>query len=293
MSESNLENIKLYQNSINQNLSIIKDILNDLNLKNKDLSDQYSKTLALSSSKIANKWLSGRKYCRTLFAQQAFKNRYPKKHTLFSLQIDALVNILDDLLDEQLSPEEKTFYILEFLRVFSLHEKDCPEQIKKDLGIYINQLITLAVAEEFYQQRVQKETDFDKIVDISTSLLICRGMDMDIFTQIALISQRNISPENKRTIVHFGRLFRAINILKKDVDDISHDQKNKIKTMTTIVLKKKINFSDYLQQVSLSIIKKMESVLEPIHSSHYLYSIINNFYQMAKDDQNKIIDNLN
>ena len=283
-------NIDIYPNNIQQNIDTIRNIIQALGFNNFVPLNQYSKILSSSAYQITQKWLSGRKYCRTLFIQQAFQKFYPNQHTLISLQIDALVNILDDLLDENLEKGEKTLYVLEFLRVFSLHENNCPEKFKQLLGRYINQLITLAIAEEYYQKMVQQENNIEKIIQWSINLLLCRGMDINIFTEIAL-SKLELPNNEKDFIKTSAQVFRANNILKKDIDDIKHDQKNSIKTMVTLILSKnEIEFSSYLTKVSNHLFQKIKSILynQKPTLSPITYSIINNLYQMTTNEQ-KII----
>ena len=291
MANNDLEkNVKLYQDSIKENLEIINDILLSINFKDKNLTKQYVQILKHSASQITQKWSSKKKYCRTLFIQRALQEYYPKQYTLISLQIDSLVNILDDLLDEDMNRKIKMLYMIEFSRIFSLHEGNCPEKFKQMLKKYINQLITLAVAEEYYQKMIQKESDFQKIVKISTDLLLCRAMDIDIFTKIGL-AKFDIPINKKNIIEEAARIFRAINILKKDIDDISHDQENNIKTMTIIILlKNNIDFHSYITHVADKLNQKLKNILDNYEStlSSKEQFIIRNFYQMATDNQKSI-----
>ena len=121
-------NCKIYQKSIKRNIFGVKTILENLGTKKEIPFSLYENLLNQSANMIISKWLSGRKYCRTHFAQKAFGKLYPAQYVQISLCIDAMVNILDDLLDEQLDKQAKMEYILEFLRIFSIYNNEFPSK---------------------------------------------------------------------------------------------------------------------------------------------------------------------
>jgi len=275
------KNIKIYQRSVIRNLEEIRQILDTIGIKKVPFS-LYRKTLNISAIQITQKWLSQKKYCRTFFVQEAFQEFYPSKYTLFSLWIDAMVNILDDLLDENLTKEKKAFYVIEFLRIFSLFESKCPEKFKKLFGFYIEKLITLAIAEQSYQKVIEKEKNFKKIIKYSAELLICRAMDIDVFVEIAQSKLGSLKKEAKKT-KEISRVFRAMNILKKDIKDIKHDQKSGISTVITLILNKKIHFPFYIESLLKTLEERVEFASLGKHSK-----IISNFYQMIQNEKNEI-----
>jgi len=252
------ENIKIYQESLEKNIDDISKILDDLEMTFPDLMQIYKRALLASSENIANKWASERKYQRTYFVQTAFSNFYPKEITELSLYIDAMVNILDDLFDENLNKEVKGLYILEFSRVFSLYNYCYPDKkIQEMVGQYFNKLIVLALTEDIYGKLIKEEKDLNKIVKYSAELLLCRAMDIDIFIEIALQDQGDKS-DNIRKI---GRIFRALSILKKDVKDIEHDTKNNIDTVITdIVSKKEILFNEYIESLIAHLLDRADKI---------------------------------
>ncbi|HCM36951.1 MAG: hypothetical protein A3J30_04190 [Candidatus Wildermuthbacteria bacterium RIFCSPLOWO2_02_FULL_47_9c] len=241
-------NIQIYKKSAQENIKSIEAILRMLNTKNPPIA-LYEKLLDQSSSLITSRWQSGRKYARTKFVQQAFGTLYPSPQTMISLSVDAMVNILDDLFDENLNKDAKAQYILEFLRVFALFSSKAETEIQKFMGMYMNKLITLAAAEGFYKEQILQEKNIDAIMKHSADLLLCRGMDIDIFVRIALLKQR-IGQPAKDSIQKIARVFRALNILKKDIGDITHDRENGIQTITVVVLEKSyINFNAYIKEL--------------------------------------------
>ena len=285
-------NCKIYQKSIKKNIFGIKTILKNLGMEEEVPLSLYETVLNQSANMITSKWLSGRKYCRTYFTQKAFGKLYQAKYTQISLCIDAMVNILDDLLDERLDKQAKTEYLLEFLRVFSVYNSECPsKKIQICLEEYFNKLITLAIAENFYQQRITQEQNINKIIKNSADLLICRGRDIDIFIEIALLefkNQKAIPP-----IKEMSRMFRALNILKKDIKDIPHDQESNIETAVILVLSKdKINFSIYINNLLNLFSEKTNLIMKSIGKSNkrplHLLPIYN-FNQMIQKEKKEIL----
>lgn len=270
--------IKIYRRGIEENLKGIKSILEKLKMKKVPLVI-YEDALNQSSEQIISNWLSQKKYCRTFSVQKALGKLYPQKHIQLSLCIDVMVNILDDLLDEPLDRKDKANYIIEFLRIFSLYEKKCPPKIHKCLEKYFEKLLTLAIAERFYQKQISQEKNIDKIAKDSADLLICRGQDIDIFLEIALLEVRNKNLSSK--IKKMGRIFRALNILKKDIKDIKHDQKNKIDTVITLVFSRTdIDFSMYINKVVDLLIQKTKKTRE---------EPVSNFKQMIEKEKKEIL----
>ena len=247
----------------------------------------YESVLNQSSDQIISNWLSGRKYTRTLFTQKAFGKLYPMKYTKLSLCIDAMVNILDDFFDEILDKRTKANYIIEFLRVFSTYENECPRKIHKALKNYFEKLITLAVAEGFYQQQIVQEKDINKIAKDSADLLVCRRQDIDVFIEIALLTYKNrkVIPQIKK----IGRIFRALNILKKDIKDIEHDTKNNIDTVVTLVFSnEKIDFSVYINILLDLFSKKLDLILKSINKKDLQLVPIYNLNKMIEKEKKEI-----
>lgn len=286
---TNKTNIKIYHQSIKKNILGVKSILKKLRMKKLPLS-LYENVLTQTSDQIISNWATGRKYSRTLFAQNAFGKWYPIKYTQLSLCIDTMVNILDDFLDEVLDKKTRVNYIIEFLRIFSTYESECPLKIHRSLKEYFEKLITLAVAEGFYQKQIAQEKDLNKIVKDSADLLICRGQDIDVFIEIALLNFKN--RKAIPVIKKIGRIFRALNILKKDIKDIEHDQKNKIDTVVTLIFSRDdINFSVYIGNLLNFFIERVNLILKPISTekkdSRFLP--IYNFNQMIQKDKKEIL----
>lgn len=228
---------KSYKETLRGNFVDINDILIEFNIDKSKLFPVCRYLLESSSDNIVNKWLTKKKYVRTAFVLRAFSKSYPLNGLKKSLMIDAMVNILDDLLDEKLSQDDKKLYVLEYLRVFSNFLSTCPDKyILKALGKYINRLITLAIAEFEFLNFISKEKNRRKIIDLSFKLLSLRSQDIDIFVQIPMHLDKGLKSE--KLLKNF-RIFRVVNLLKKDLADIDHDKQNNQETLVTYMLKRK------------------------------------------------------
>ncbi len=280
------KNIELYRRTVYKNIKNIEKILIDLKIEDEIPIIIYDKFLNQSVEQVIEKWETGRKYCRTEFIQKAFEKEYLKELTELSLFVDSAVNILDDLLDEDIDKNNKTLMMVEVTRVFSLLNFSCPsKKIQIILGEYFNKLITLALSENLYQNKILKDNNFKNIIDNSANLLLYRGMDIDFFSEIALINFKN--KNIIEDIKYLARIFRAINIFKKDIKDIKHDRKNNINTVTLTILNKKINFSDYSVKLVEDLISRIDLRYENIDRKYYF--IFNNFKRMIEKEKKEII----
>ena len=284
------EIVSIYKRSVDTNLKDISLILKKLDIKNPEIFLSCKKILNLSADNVINKWLSGRKYSRTVFVKQAFGKFYPKKYIEISMSIDAMINILDDLVDEEVNDKEKTLYIFEFSRIFSLYNFKKPkEKIQFSAGHGFNKLISLAIAEKVYQKMIVKEKDVKKIMEYSIQIFGCRSTDIDVFNEIALTDVKNNNAARK--IKKMGRIFRANNIFKKDIKDINYDKKMGLRTIVTLMSSKKdYNFLEYAEQLSDKFLEKAKKIRSSTKSLNIKYRTpIENYYKMIEKDKREII----
>lgn len=232
----NLE--KQYRKTININLIKLNSIIKEeIKIENKIVNKNLKKSLGIAYNHISQNWLEEKKYLRTFFVMKAIKP-YPKEATNLSISLDATINILDDLLDENLETNIKALYILELIRSLSLtHNQKYNKKIKQKIEDYFNKIISIAVLENFYKKILKEETNFNKIVEYSLQIYDCRSLDIDIYSEIPLIINK---AKKQKEIVKISRIFRAVNLIKKDLKDIKHDKENKIETTMTIALKKNL-----------------------------------------------------
>jgi hypothetical protein len=182
-----------------------------------------------------------------------------------------MINILDDLFDEEMDKKEKTCYILEFLRTFSLyHQEQLQKKIEIDIGYYFNELISLAIAEKHYKEFIKKEKSINKIIEYSIKSHNIRSLDIDIFTQIALINYKTSSQKTKK-IIEIARIFRAIII------SIVANQKN-------------CDFTKYISALLDYYSAQAQKIKLPNKSTDKKFSMpINNFYSMIEKNKIKIL----
>ena len=288
------EIVSIYKKSVDKNLKDISSILEKLDIKNPEVILSCKKILNLSADNVINKWLSGRKYSRTVFVKQAFGKFYPKKYLEISMSIDAMINILDDLIDEKVDDKEKTLFILEFLRVYSLYNSEHPKgKIQIALGHDFNKLISIAISEGIYQKMIAKEKNIEKIIEYSVQIFGCRGTDINIFNEIALTDVKNNNAAKK--IKEIGRIFRAVNIFKKDIKDINYDKKMGMETIITFMSSRKdYNFLEYAERLLDQFLEKAKRIKYSARSLDIGYRApIENYYKMIEKDRIKITKLLN
>ncbi len=279
------ENFEIYKKGINGNIDSIIEIIKNLEMTINPPIDLFKQLLNKSSDQIIFNWSSGRKYSRTSFVQKSFENHFPNHLLPLFLSIDATVNILDDLLDEDMDKEKRGNYIVEILRNLPTYtDKNIPTEIRKSINEYFNKLIVLAVSEDFYKLNIQNEDNLDEIIKKSVSLLKCRAMDIDIFTDIALA---NYKSNNQIDIKNLNRLFRSLNIFKKDLLDIPYDKEKGMETIAILVLNRNKN---YFQEYAMRIIDLINKEKRIIIDNNLDDQIIKNINDMMKEEEKKIIE---
>ncbi|MEA2003540.1 MAG: hypothetical protein U9O53_01120, partial [archaeon] len=212
-----------YELSVKNTKLNLNRILEELDIKDPKISKTLSNLIDASSTKLTEKWVSGRKYVRTYFVKKAMAN-YPEEAFDVSIQLDAIVNILDDLLDEKVDEKEKTLYIVEFLRIFAINNaQEQNPSISKKIAKYFEELICIAVLEDIYYKKIENSSDPDNIIKDLIKVYNCRSNDIDIFVQIPLFEIYGDENEEGEKILKAARLFRAINLIMKDMKDIEHD----------------------------------------------------------------------
>lgn len=280
---------KIYKKSTDKNLKYIKSIIEkNLGKDGSELFLMCKEVLNASSENIVQKWISGRKYARTFFVQKAFSEFYPKKYLELSLLVDATVNMLDDLADEEIDKNQKILYIVEILRVISLYDLSNPgKEILENTGHYFNKLIVVPAIEQAYGKKISTEKQKEKIIKYSADLLLYRGGDIDIFNEIALSGERNKKAAEK--IKKIGRIFRAANIFKKDVDDISYDQQAGLDSVViSMTQRKDFDFSEYTKGVLEFLLVEAGKIINSGGKAGKHKKIMQNYYRMIEENNEAI-----
>lgn len=281
---SKKEIIKLYMDTVQTNMKSISISLKEFGLDNR-LLEVYEALLASSSNMITNKWKNNAKYLRSEFVLKAYKENYPKNVLQLSISIDAMINILDDLLDENLKKEEKMLYVLEYLRIFSIYESTAESSsVHKNMSSYFNKLIMLAIVEEKVLEKIKTEESINKQIKLAKSILLSRSQDIDIFIDI-VNEYVKLTKEETQSIRNASRQFRAINIFKKDIHDLEHDLQNGQDTIVTVMHSKgKKQFHEFV----LSLLKEFNAK-EKISPT----PISAQFYVMLRKEHTKVLHSLN
>jgi len=221
--------------------------------------------------------------------QEAFGSFYPSSYTSVSLFLDALVNISDDLCDEPLEKEEISLYMAECLKLLSLlNSSSQASLLQPGLGVYFSKLLSLVMAENFYREKISQSGGYKQIVEDSSKLLLIRAQDIDVFTEIALLdldSQKDLD-----LIKKIARIFRAINIFKKDIKDLDYDLSRNIKTIVTILRDKDIDFKNYTQDLLEILETKVKELSVPQNKD--LESPFQNFQIMIEREKEEILEML-
>jgi hypothetical protein len=236
---------------------------------------------------ILGKWKKREKYIRTEFVATAFDSDYPREVLGISVAIDAMINILDDLLDEDVAKKAKTLYILEYLRIFSLYSKTKPNPfIQECMFNYFNKLIMLAVFEGNVLKKVKEEKQTSKIIRYASKLLMIRAYDIDIFVEVVLDSLD--IKKDREDILDIARAFRAINILKKDVIDIPYDLSHRQETLMTYLSQRKgFEYSDFMKKLLDNFINGMKD-----KSKKCTIKSCRRFLEMSSKDRDSILSQI-
>ena len=228
---------KIYRETLLQTKKSLMEIIqNDLKLKGE--LDTFTSILEQATEKIIQNWLSGKKYIRTLFMHRVMEDHYPQKAIQLSLSIDAIINILDDILDEDLDNQTKTAYIVEFIRTMAIFTSKISDPYRaKMIERYFNKIISIAIGEKIYKNLIKNETGAEKTKRLLLEVYTCRSLDMDIFVELPLLEIQFKSKDVDKMLI-LGRHFRILNLIKKDIDDIEHDKRGGIDTGVTLAFEK-------------------------------------------------------
>lgn len=276
---------KIYAETVHENLDKLREILkNDIGVENPLVMEQIEKLLQYSSGNLIQKWQSGRKYARTLFAMRAIPN-YPQNILKLSISIDAIINLLDEILDEEMNKETKALHLVELIRILAIYNHQKLEKKYLDaIGNYFNKIISIAILENLYRNLIKDEQDFNKIVNYSIQIYDCRALDMDIYAELPLIELYGPIDNETKKLVKIARIFRALNLIKKDIKDLEHDRENNTETVITL-LHDKNDFNDFINDF-IGYYKKESKKINS--DEHELKNIINNFNNMIQKEIEEI-----
>ena len=277
--------IEIYQDTVKENLNSLEKILkSDIGIENSEILKKMGDILHISSDNLVSKWKESRKYMRTSFVKKALPT-YPDDVLKLSISLDAIINLLDDILDENMNKELKSLYIVELIRVFSIYNYQNLEKLySESIGNYFNKIISIAILEDFYKDFIKNTSDSKKILDLSIQIYNCRSLDMDIFTELPLIRLYNKLDDELLKVVKVSRIFRALNLIKKDIKDVEHDKENDIETAITLLYSR-----DDFKSVLGGLITHYKNIGDEIESNKdNIKIIISNFKEMLRNEISEI-----
>jgi len=273
---------RLYEETVKENVNYLKKLEKELYSK-AELHKVVHETLFKSAQNLTKKWLAGEKYLRTKYVRDAILE-YPKDTLKISILLDSTINLMDDLLDETLSREERAFYIVELLRVLALRDSySIGDEVKNRISNYFNKIIFVAVSEQIFLEKMKDKEDED-FYKVAYDYFAGRSLDMDLFLEIPLHELKYKQSEIDE-IVKVGRRFRTINLMKKDLIDLEHDMEFNIPTPIVMLHQKGKPFKDFVDYVFSHTLGDM-----PIKSSKNAEPIIHNLVNLTIKEQKEIAE---
>lgn len=256
-----MENLlKKYKNTIRRNEIVINKILKGFRITSDEKEAAFSgikEVLENSSNFMINKWMSGRKHTRTLFVINAFGNSYPEQVLDFSLIVDAQINLLDDLFDENMKKKERKMYILELGRLLSSSSANrymSNKKIRECLEEYFAKIVTMGVFEHMLREALKSGKFLKRYVKI---IYDARSMDIDFFVLLPMFFI-DYNKRERECILHAARGFRALSIMKKDIMDYSYDKRTGQES-ALMVLRKFSEWKDVLNSVLSEYAKQLSA----------------------------------
>ncbi|RLF44826.1 MAG: hypothetical protein DRN17_03765 [Thermoplasmata archaeon] len=236
----------LYSSTVKDNLKEIEVIVKQLQIIDTIPIEQFSNIFNKTSHNLVDKWNRGQKSLRTEIAFKIIPN-YPTTVLKTSLTLDAMINLLDDILDELMEKEERGIYIIELIRVLAIfNQQNISTEVQNKVSEYFNKILCIAITEIIYKEKIKKSKDFNQRLHNSIQCYNYKSMDMDIFIELPLIEVFG-NAKDMDTMVALGRVHRAVCIIKKDFKDLKHDIEQN--TETPIVVLSEVGKEELMQYI--------------------------------------------
>ncbi len=247
---------RIYQETTGSNIRQVNDILHQLGIHNDVPITSFSEPINLSAGALVERWLVGRKTVRTSYAQMMIPG-YPESVLSLSLLLDAIINILDDLLDEVLIQEQRATYILELVRILAVYNHlSISDSLRQRIATYFNKCICIVISESIFRDKIREAKNSEKKIDYTIQCYDVKSIDMDIFIELPLIALHG-ARIRLNEILQLARVHRAIALIKKDFQDIEHDMKNGTETPIFLLSREG---SEELKQYMMKLFKHYKRV---------------------------------
>jgi hypothetical protein len=234
-------------------------LISDMGLNDPYLMELFSKVLQSSKNDLIEKWTSGKKYLRTLSVMKAFPE-YPMNSLSISISLDAMINIFDDLFDENLEKDIKNFYLVEIFRMLAnYHYQEFNENLKYYVGNYFNKIIMIALLEKHFYDLMMNDKEERHLLTNAAYVYDIRSLDIDIFVEIPLLAANTI--QSKDEILKVARIFRALELLKKDFLDVEYDLANGQETLFTMFWNRKIDLRNLISKLTDLYLERAKNIV--------------------------------
>jgi len=230
---------------------VIDRLLRQLDVDESHINFDTSKTLI-------EKWSKECKVFRTEYAWKAIPI-HPTNTLPLSVLLDAILNILDDLSNKQ----NVDVYAIELAKLISLLcLQDNFYKHRNRISEYFQKILCVKGLEAVYYDAIRQSKSFDYKLFFTIKCYSLKSMDVDIFFELPLT---DLSLETGvEWVVKLARMFRAIDMIKRDSEAFYSDFQNQIDTPLVIAcrqydLNKFIQsmYEHYLSEV-LKISKKID-----------------------------------
>ena len=250
----------------------------------------YLKNALKDAEEFINKLFENkRKVVRTEFVKEALSDCYPSKIYNYSILFDHLTAIGDDLYDNENPAEIRGKYLLMFgNHLYDLLDK---EELRDLAKTFLINLFYVMISEKssliLYNKTRQTE--------LLKYHYIGRAVDILIFIEVLKLHKKTKKKLSKDwdSLKRVFLLFRAINLLKKDIKDIEWDLKNKTQTAVTLLLDKKENLKEFCDYLIKDIEREFDKIKMKKECAKQIKQNLRNMIKKEKLEIYKELENLN
>lgn len=277
--------IENYLVTLYDDVEKLKNVLDHLDILDSIDIRKFGDVLNISAQNLVNKWKNQSKILRTEVMYSIIPD-YPDDVLEKSILLDAMINLLDDMYDENLTKEDVGLYVIELIRLLSNINRQKLSDIEREkISEYFIKILGIAIVESKYRDKIKNSNHFSEVIKYSIECYDCKSMDFDIFIELPLLKM-DVNPRVQDHIVSLGEVYRAISIILKDIKDIEHDTQNNIETPIVILSRSKnISLQNYVDALIRRYRQKAsENPLEK--ASEIESSIINNIQRLIQSTLN-------
>ncbi len=144
---------------------------------------------------------------------------------------------------------------------------------------YFSKILCVAVSEMHYSKKMQNAEKTDELIQHAISCYNYRAYDVDIFFEIPMLV---LYGKIDGRIIDLARIFRAVNLIVKDWNDLEHDLKNETLTPVVIIaMNHPENAKNYIMDILEHYHSEINKVLEGMSSDGLMYLVTTKIAEMA------------